>query len=190
MKKIMVIILTSVVALNAYSQVENQVDSKTTKKLTKAQKMEQRRIEAEETAKLVDWMVENRQFVLEANYLSNQYGERQIVSSNINFIAVDSSKITIQLASLTGIGGANGMGGVTADGTISQFRVEKVGKDRKGYSIRIMAMTHIGSYDITFFITQGGNADATITGTTRGKLNYHGTLVPLAVSKVYKGMTI
>jgi hypothetical protein len=186
----MVIILTSVVALSVYSQVENQVDSKTTKKLTKEQRLEQRRIEAEETAKMVDWMVENKQFVLEANYLSNQYGERQIVSSRINFIAVDSSRITIQLASLTGIGGANGMGGVTADGTISQFRVEKVGRDKKGYSIRIMAMTHIGSYDITLFITQGGNADASITGTTRGKLNYHGTLVPLNVSKVYKGMTI
>ncbi len=190
MKRILVIILTGVVALSVYSQVENQVDGKTTKKLTKAQRMEQRRIESEETAKLVDWMVENRQFVLEANYLSNQYGERQIVSSRINFIAVDSSRITIQLASLTGIGGANGMGGVTADGTISQFKIDKVGKDKKGYSIRIMAMTHIGHYDITFFITPGANADASITGNTRGKLNYHGKLVPLSVSKVYKGMTI
>lgn len=190
MKKLCIIILTSLVVLSVYSQEEGTVDSKTTKKLTKAQKLEMRHEEEEATAKLVAWMVENRQFVLEANYLSNQYGERIVVSSMINFIAVDSSRITIQLASLSGIGGANGMGGVTADGRITRFEVAKVGKYKDGYNIRIIAMTHIGTYDITFNIYPSAYADATISGNNRGRLNYHGRLIPPKMSKVYKAMSI
>src|SRR5512145_865827 len=113
MKKFFFLFLLSLVVLSAYSQEENSVDDKTTKKLTKQQRIEQRRIEEEAMAKLVDRMVEQRRFVLEANYLSNQTGSRIIVNNRINFIVIDSAKITIQLASTTGIGGQNGMGGVT-----------------------------------------------------------------------------
>lgn len=178
------------VVLTAYSQEENAVDGKTTKKLTKEQRNEQKRKEAEETAKLVDWMVENRQFVLEANYLSNKTGQRVIVNSTINFIAVDSAGITIQFASVSGTGGTNAMGGITADGTISRYEVSRFGKDKSGYTIHIVAMTRIGTYDIFLYISSNTNTDATITGTTSGRLNYHGTLVPLQKSKVFKGMSI
>jgi hypothetical protein len=135
-------------------------------------------------------MVENRKFVLEANYLSDQTGERYNVNNIINFIAIDSARITIQLASTSGIGGANGMGGITAEGTISQFNVIKTGKQKNFYSIHVLAMTHIGTYDIFFSISPSANADATISGNVRGKLNYHGRLVPLKTSRVFKGMSI
>ncbi len=180
----------TLMVLCAYSQEENSVDSKTTKKLTKAQKNEQRKAEEKKTASMVDWMVQNRQFVLEANYLSNQTGERIIVNSNLNFIVIDSTNITIQLASTTGIGGANGMGGVTADGKISVFEVKKTGRNKDNYSIRVMAMTVIGSYDIFFSISPSSYADASISGTTSGKLNYHGQIVPKQVSRVFKGMAL
>ena len=87
MKKYLFLIGMSLAVLNAFAQEENSVDSETTKKLTKQQKSEQRKIEAEETAKMVDWMVQNKKFVLEANTISNQTGERHQVSSRINFIA-------------------------------------------------------------------------------------------------------
>jgi hypothetical protein len=190
MKKYFLLIGMSLVVLPVFCQEENSVDSKTTKKLTKAQKIEQKKIEAEETAKQVDMMVQNKKFVLEANYLSNQTGERVIVSSRINFIAIDSNKITIQLASTTGIGGSNGMGGITTDGTISQFKVTKLGKKGNGYSIQVLAMTSIGSFDIFFTVSPNSNADATIAGNWSGRLNYYGYLVPLKKSKVFKGMSI
>jgi hypothetical protein len=129
--------------------------------------------------------------VLEANALSNKRGDRIQVSSRINFIAVDSDKITIQLASISGIGGSNGMGGVTTDGRISKYTLSKFGKDGNSYSIRIMAMTALGSYDILFTVSRLGNSDASLSGaTTGGKLDYHGYLVPKHLSKVYKGMSI
>jgi len=180
----------SLVVLGAFAQENSSVDNKTTKKLTREQRMEQRKLEEEETAKVVDWMVNHRQFVLEADYLSNQTGYRVVVSNRINYIAVDSNKITIQLASVSGIGGSNGMGGVTADGTITKFDIKKTGKSGNTYTIQIYTMTHVGSYDIHFTISPNGNADATIGGTWSGKLNYHGSLIPLHESKVFKGMAI
>lgn len=190
MKKCVFLLGLSLAVLTAFAQEENSVDGQTTKKLTKQQKNEQKKIEAEETAKMVDWMVTNRKFVLEANTISNQYGERYQVSSRINFIAIDSNKITIQLASMSGIGGYNGMGGITTDGTISLFKISKLGKKSNGYTIQILCMTAIGSYDIFFSVSPNSNADATIGGNWGGKLNYHGYLIPLGKSKIFKGMSI
>ena len=190
MIKYVIFFCMSLIVLRTYAQEENSVDSKTAKKLTKQQKMEQRKVEEEAMAKMVDQMVQDRRFVLEANNLSNQKGERIIVSSNINFIAVDSNRITIQLASVTGVGGWNGMGGVTTDGTISKFEIRKSGRSHDVYSIQIYTMTRLGSYDILFTITPSGNADASIGGSWSGKLNYHGYLVPLHKSKVFKAMSI
>jgi hypothetical protein len=170
--------------------VENPVDSKTSKKLTKEQRQEQRRIEEEASARQVTWMVESRQFVLEADYLSDKSGQRIIVNSTINFIIVDSTSLTIQLATISGVGGVNGMGGITADGNITKFETAKTGKNQTNYSIHIIAMTRIGTYDIFIDVFPNANADASISGNTSGKLNYHGNLVPVSESRVYKGMAI
>jgi hypothetical protein len=190
MKRYVLLFWTSLVVLGAFAQEENSVDSKTTKKLTREQKKEQKKVEEDATARIVADMVNHRQFVLEANYLSNQRGERAVVSSNINFIAIDSNRITIQLGSVSGIGGSNGMGGVTADGTITKFEIKKMGRSGDIYYIQVYTMTHIGSYDILFTVSPNGNADATVGGNWGGKLNYHGTLVPLNKSRVFKGMSI
>ena len=190
MNKYIVLFWMSLFALGVYGQEENSVDSKATKKLTRQQRIEQRKLEAEATASMVDWMVNHKKFVLEADYLSNQTGIRTVVSSRTNFIAIDSNKITIQLASFSGIGGSNGMGGVTADGTINKYEVRKTGRSKDIYSIQILTMTHIGSYDIFITVSPNGNADASIGGSWSGKLNYHGFLISIKKSKVFKGMSI
>lgn len=153
MKKYILLFWMSLVVLGAYAQEENSVDNKTSKKLTRQQRLEKRKLDEEATAKVVDWMVNHRQFVLEADYLSNQTGNRVVVSNRTNYIAIDSNKITIQLASFSGIGGSNGMGGVTADGTITKFDVKKMGKERNTYAIQVLTITHIGSYDIFFTVS-------------------------------------
>jgi hypothetical protein len=190
MKKYIVLLLSGMVVLNLHAQEETPVDGKTTKKLTKEQKIEQRKADEEATAKMVAWMVENRKFVLEADYLSNQTGERIMVNQNINFIMIDSLKITIQLASVSGIGGANGMGGITTDGMITKWEVHKIGKTKNNYAIHLVTMTHIGTYDISIDVSPYANADARISGNQMGKLNYHGRIVPIGQSRVYKGMSI
>ena len=173
----------------SYGQNEEGVDKKTQKQLVKEEKKKQQEILLAEQSSLVDRMISTRKFVLEANYLSNKYGNRIIVSSNLNFILVDSLRGTIQIASSSGVGGSNMMGGVTADGSISQFEVTKNAKSGS-YSIKMMIMTSLGSYDIFFTVSADGTAYATIGGNWGGKLNYQGRLVPLDVSRVYKAPSI
>ena len=183
----MIILVAVLMTISAYGQEEGTVDVKTTKKLTREQRLEQRREKEEATAKMVDWLIENRQFVLKARFLSNQSGERIPVNDDLNFIIIDSTEITIQIASTTGIGGSNGMGGITASGSIS---LQRIGRNKESYNIRILAMTSIGSYDIFLSVSPTSNTDASISGTTRGRLNYHGVIVPVKGSRIYKGMSI
>jgi len=182
--------MISVIALNAFAQEEGTLDSQTTKKLNKEQKLEQKRLDEAVMSKIVDSIVGQRKFVLEADFLSNQSGNRIIVNNLLNFIMIDSTEIIIQIASNTGIGGPNGMGGITARGHISSFEVKKTGKKQDIYYVRLVANTSVGIYDIFMNISPSSNSDATISGITSGKLNYHGSIKSLKKSRVYKAMAI
>jgi hypothetical protein len=189
MKTIVIMLLVLMLFPVTYSQTEGTVDKKTQRHLLKEERKRQREADFAEKAALVDMMVTSRKFVLEADYLSNQYGRRIMVNSTLNFIIVDSTEGTLQTASMSGVGGTNMMGGVTADGNITQYEVNKAAKS-KAYSVKMMIMTSIGIYDIFLSISPDGNANATIGGNWGGKLNYHGHLVPLGISRVYKGRAI
>ena len=79
------------------------------------------------------------------------------------------------------------MGGTTVDGTLTRYEVKNVGKNKSSYSISMIFNSSLGTYDITLMVSATGKADATIGGTWPGKINYHGELVPLALSRIYKG---
>lgn len=61
---------------------------------------------------------------------------------------------------------------------------------KNSYSIYLIFMSNAGTYDIHLMVNPEGHADATIRGNWSGQLNYYGRLVPLGISKVYKGMSI
>jgi hypothetical protein len=189
MRTTIILLLAIMLFPAVYGQTEATVDSKTQKKLLKEERKNQREAEKAEQAALVDMMVNTGRFVLEADYLSNQYGSRVVVNSTINFIIIDSTRGTIQTASMSGMGGPNMMGGITADGNISQYELTKMTKNR-GYSLHVLIMTTVGIYDIFFNISSDGNTTATLGGNWGGKLNFHGDLVPLGVSRVYKGRSV
>lgn len=137
--------------------------------------------EYQQTANLLG----NRDFVLEADYLANRFGNRVPVTSNLNFIKVDSSKAVIQIGSPTGLG-YNGVGGVTAEGRIGKWQVTQNPK-KKSFQIYMNVMTPLGSYDIHFFVSANGYSQATLSGITAGQLTYSGYLVPTEASRVYQG---
>lgn len=189
-KYIGLFIIALIVTANAFAQEEGSVDKDSRKKLTKEEKAELKKAEAEAMAKMVDSLIRERRFVLEADFLSNQNGNRIIVNNLINFIMVDSSDIVIQTASTTRPGGSNGMGGITTRGRITGYEVKKTGKNNQSYFIRLMANTTIGMYDIFFNINPSSATNATISGIRSGKLNYHGVIKSMEDSRVFKGMTI
>ncbi|MEE9463674.1 MAG: DUF4251 domain-containing protein [Bacteroidales bacterium] len=190
MKTLLTLILAFVFVLGAFSQEETQQLSKQEiKKLQKEQKKAEKAAEEERMAEVTRFMVHQQQFVLEADYLSDKYGQRVPVTPTINFVLVDSVAGTVQFGSAQDIG-YNGVGGVTVDGRITKYEYSVVGKKEDSYSIRLILMSSIGTYDITLMVNSQGYADASIRGNWSGQLNYHGKLVPLTLSRVYKGTPI
>ena len=190
MKSILTLLIVFVFVLGAYSQDETQqLSKKELKKLQKEQKKADQAAEEERMAEVTYFMVHQQQFVLEADYLSDKYGQRVAVTPTINFVLVDSLVGIVQFGSAEQIG-YNGVGGLTVDGRVTKYEYQVVGKKEDSYSIRMILMASIGTYDITLMVNSQGFADATIRGNWSGQLNYHGKLVPLALSRVYKGTPI
>lgn len=154
-------------------------------KLSRQELKEVRKAEIALNFNILDSLLRTRSFVLEADFLQNRYGERIIVTPNLNFIKIIESKGILQTGSNFSIG-YNGVGGVTAEGTISSW---KVYKDTRHLNFRLQfsLMTNIGSYDVSMIITPDNFAQATITGLGPGRLTWQGHLETVDNSRVFKG---
>ena len=133
-------------------------------------------------------MLENRDFVLEANYLQDRFGNRRMVNSVINFVAVDSATAIIQVGS-DYRNGPNGVGGVTAKGKITKWQLTE---DKKSISfyLTINVLTSIGIYDLHFSIGLWGSSTVRLSGLSAGQLTFEGNLVPYSESSVYEGRSL
>ena len=128
MKTLLTLLIAFVFVLGAFSQEETQQLSKQEiKKLQKEQKKADKAAEAERMAEVTSFMVHQQQFVLEADYLSDKYGQRVPVTPTINFVLVDSLAGTVQFGSAEAIG-YNGVGGVTVDGRVTKYEYSVIGK--------------------------------------------------------------
>ena len=151
----------------------------------KKSRKEERKNEMERTFQKQDSLLTVGQYVLEANYLQNKYGSMVTVSSNLNFIMVNGLKGVLQ----TGTDlrqGYNGVGGITAEGTIEAYKMQKNPKNFS-HTVTFNLMTNLGTFDILLNVYGDGNAQATISGSTSGRLTWKGQFVALSKSKVYKG---
>ncbi len=167
--------------LNGYSQ-ENQISEK---KLTRQERKEARKAELQANFAILDSLLEKRTFVLEADWLEDKYGDKVQVPSMVNFIMVNANAGVLQTGSNVAMG-YNGVGGVTAEGSISKWEINK---NFKSYSfiIRFAIHTDIGMYDVFMTVDADNHARATITGLWPGKLIYNGHLNTLNNTGVFKG---
>lgn len=146
-----------------------------------------KKAELEKKFRQMEQILEKKTYVLEADYLSNQYGSRIPVTSTLNFIKVDSTESVIQIGSNSGVG-YNGVGGVTAEGNITKYEL-KTNEKKKTFFIQMTVMTSIGTYDVHMSVTPNGYANATLSGLRRGRLNYSGSIVPLQATRTFEGTT-
>ena len=194
MTKYAIIILTMILSTQVYSQddpySEPVMSKKEQRKLAREKKKAEQLAEQAEYQKLLSELIEQRRFVLEADYVSWRAQSRHPVNSTLNFIIVDSADAVIQLGSPWGIG-YNGVCGVTIDGSVTKYDVSvKEGKRGTSYSIMLYITTAVGPYDIQLWISGSGNADATVRGNFSGSLTYSGRIKSPAQSRVYKGSSI
>jgi len=177
MRRVVILLVLSVFLIN----VGNAQDKR---KLTRKERKELREKLKEEKIKFVDSIIEQRKFVLEADYIMNRKGESFSVSSNINFIYIDSATAVFQFGS-TYLIGVNGVGGVTVEGKIKDYQLTK--RKSGSYYIRISVSSSIGFFDINLNITSTGVADADISTMSNKKINYSGRIKSLSQSNVYQG---
>jgi hypothetical protein len=185
---IIAFILVNSYAINGQDGRASKADIKEQKAYEKQKQKEAREQEREQNIKLTTAMVKLQRFVLEADYLSNKYGVRVPVDRSINFVMVDSLDATLQVGSAYSVG-YNGVGGETINGRITKYEYNLTGRNKDSYSIRMVFLSSVGVYDITMTINPEGYADASLRGNWSGQLNYYGKLVPLGVSRVYKGQS-
>lgn len=181
MKAMMIILLNVCLAMGLSAQ--NNPETKLTKEEKKALRDSANKLEYKVTENMIDSM----DFVLEAYYLSNRYGQRVPVSSNINFIKVDSMNTVIQTGREASVG-SNGVGGVTAEGNITKWKVDKDPK-HKTFFVNMDVMTSVGMYSVALNVSSSGRATARLTGLWPGELNWEGQIVPIEHSRTYKGRT-
>lgn len=134
---------------------------------------------------VLDSLLNARSFVLVADYLKNQYGDMVPVSSMINFIRITGPTAVIQTGSNFSRG-YNGVGGVTAEGSIGNWEVFKDSK-RFTHRIRFSIISNIGHYDISMIVSSDNRASATVSGMWRGRLTWDGHLETVGNSRVFKG---
>jgi len=184
MKRIIITIIGCLILLPAFSQ-EQELSKKEKRQLEKQMKKEAEAEAAAQNAKLIAVMVEYQRFVLEADQLRDAKGNSEQVSSTLNFVACDSINGVIQIGQEAYVG-MNGVGGITVEGPISNYKYthdEKRGVFNVTYNVR----SSMGNYDVRLTAYTNGRADATISSSWPGKLNYSGFLVPPMNSRVYKG---
>ncbi len=155
------------------------------RKLSRSERKELRKAEMEANYNVLRTLVGSRRFVLEADYLENKYGDKVPASPLINFIMVNAADGVLQTGSNSRMG-YNGVGGITAEGTIGNFEFRNNDKSLS-YNVSFNILTNLGAYDIHMTVYSDFRARATISGVTSGKLVYTGRLEPLSKSKVYKG---
>ena len=131
--------------------------------------------------------LKNKQFVLEANQVMFRNGQTAYVTSNTNFVMMNGTRATVQVAFNTPYPGPNGIGGVTVDGNTSDM---KMNMDKKGNVNCSFSVQGIGiSAQVFISLTNGGNK-ATVTVNPNfysNTLTLSGNLVPLDQSDVFKG---
>lgn len=155
-------------------------------KLSRQEQKEARRDKQYFNFQVLDTILKNKSFVLEADFLENEFGNRRPVLSDLNFIKVDSSDVVLQTGSNYNMG-YNGVGGATAEGNISNMKIVKNLKNLTFY-LQFSVLTNIGIYYVSMTINSDCVARATITGLTRGKLVYDGRIKTIESSGFYKGM--
>jgi hypothetical protein len=154
-------------------------------KLSKQEKKDLEQAVLQANFGAIDTLLDRKTFVLEADYLQDRYGYQVPVNSDINFILVDIKKVVLQTGNNFN-SGYNGVGGVTAEGNIQNFKVQKNFKNLS-YTISFSVMTNVGIYDVFMNIFSDGRAKATISGSYGGRLSWSGDFKNLYDTRAYKG---
>ena len=163
-----IFIFVALLAIPAIGQ-KSKEDKKAAKKELQA------KADAERAA-VLHTIIEAKQYVLEANFRTDTYGQRLVVEPSLNFIGIDVDKSAFLFGNWQNRNDGNRTS--YREGNVSNY---KMSQNKKGmYSIEFNVSTSACTIFVVLTAFPTGSADATING----RLTYSGTLVPLSESRV------
>ena len=127
---------------------------------------------------------------VEADRVVFKYGQTAYVTSNTNFVSVKDKRAVVQVAFNIPVSGPNGLGGVTVEGSFSDYDLRKDKKGNLNLSINVMGTGISARVDITLY--KGSNkASVNITPNfNSNRMTLNGFIVPIEKSTVFKGRSL
>ncbi|MEQ8361693.1 MAG: DUF4251 domain-containing protein [Cyclobacteriaceae bacterium] len=169
-----------------FANAQSEQEKKESRKLQRAEKKIQREIEARMLFDKASQLVEERDFVLEAISVRGKYGSTVNVGPN-NFIMIDNEDFVLQTAFVGGVG-FNGLGGITARGTVTSYEVSMNESNDMLTVLAQVSTTSIGQGTLTIQVGISGNVSATFVNNWGGKIQFNGPIESVKESKVFEGM--
>lgn len=183
MRIIGVVIIIVFSVTNVFAQ-----SSKERKEAKKAKKEAKIQVDKNKTVSLME-IVESKKFVLEANTIYYKNGNSQVVSSNLNYVGFDGLNSTIELP-IKELTGWDGVAGMTVYGKITKMEIIPY-KDGVGFNV-YSAVQNKGGGIVTLVIkvNSSGNARVDMSSSFGESISFHGNLIALDKSRVYRGTPI
>ena len=180
------ILLLSLALLFATQTAWAQTTKKEQRKIERAEKKrlkEEARLRKQEM--MLD-LVKDQTYVLEANTLRGRYHQIQ-VNPSTNFVQVRGNQVIIQTANDFRVG-YNGLGGITINGTIRDYRIFE---EKNGLRVFIQFTDPVlGLSSLSLNIQNSGLAEAMVQGNWGSRAIFQGQFLSPEDSRVFKGQSI
>lgn len=151
---------------------EEKVVEKVSKKEARKLKREQHKRVFEINKAYGMNLMENRDFVLQADRISGRNNMPIPVDRTVNFIKIEGDQMVIQYGLLNQIG-LNGLGGATFEGVIRDFDTKDLGEG-KGYNVRVQFYTPVLNGVATVMINVRGEQARASLWTNGRVINFEG----------------
>ena len=131
---------------------------------------------------------QSQSFALEANTVYNKKGQSMHVNSTINFVLLKEGTGTLQLG-FDQLVGWNGVGGLTLDGNVRNYKVKK-GDDNSMPQVSFDMNGTLGWATVRINVNSSGMARAVVDGNFGDRITFAGQMSSLEESSIYKGSTL
>ncbi|WP_299229461.1 DUF4251 domain-containing protein [uncultured Bacteroides sp.] len=134
--------------------------------------------------------ISEKDFTLEADKVVFKYGQTAFVESSTNFVSVNGDKSVVQVAFNIPASGPNGLGGITLDGTVSNYEVKKDKKGNIQVSMNVLGTGISAMVDISLYSGSNKASVTILPNFSSNRMTLNGIIIPSSKSRVFKGRSI
>ncbi|MBN2614321.1 MAG: DUF4251 domain-containing protein [Bacteroidales bacterium] len=165
------------------------LSKKEQKRIEKLRKEKERNMKRAASRTYYMELLKKKYFVFQADYVITPRGTSFVVSPDINFFSVVGNKVIIQFG-LDGVIGPNGVGGITARGTIMNYKLVP-GKKNNMYISTDVSLVGPGlPPHITMNVADDGTGQLTIQLNNGRIITLYGQVVSPKKASIFVGQSI